>query len=69
MQTIEITINGSRTEVPENQTVENLLTHLGIRSDRVAIEIDKNIVTRRLWTSTSVVSGAQIEIVEFVGGG
>lgn len=69
MQTIEITINGSRTEVPENQTVENLLTHLGIRSDRVAIEIDKNIVTRRLWTSTSVVTGAQIEIVEFVGGG
>jgi thiamine biosynthesis protein ThiS len=69
MQTIEITVNGSRTEVPANQTVENLLTHMGIRSDRVAIEIDKSIVSRRHWTSTPITSGAQIEIVEFVGGG
>lgn len=69
MQTIEITVNGAQTEVPAGGTVEALLTQLGVRRDRVAVEMDRTIVTKRQWASTAVHGGAQIEIVEFVGGG
>jgi thiamine biosynthesis protein ThiS len=69
MQTIEITVNGAQTEIPAGRTVETLLTHLGVRSDRVAVEMDRTIVTKRQWASTPVHGGAQLEIVEFVGGG
>jgi sulfur carrier protein len=69
MQVIEITVNGAQTKVPAGQTVEALLTHLGIRPDRVAVEMDRSIVTKRQWASTPVDNGAQFEIVEFVGGG
>jgi sulfur carrier protein len=69
MQVIEITVNGAQTKVPAGRTVEALLTHLGIRPDRVAVEMDRSIVTKRQWASTPVDNGAQLEIVEFVGGG
>jgi thiamine biosynthesis protein ThiS len=69
MEAIEITVNGAQTKIPAEQTIENLLTHLGIRFDRVAVEMNRSIVTRRQWASTSVPGGAKLEIVEFVGGG
>jgi len=36
---------------------------------RVAIELDRRIVKQPLWPETPVRPGAQIEIVQFVGGG
>lgn len=69
MQQIEILINGQTAKVSSGQTVLQLLAELGVRSDRVAVELDRQIVHKRLWESTRVAAGAQLEIVEFVGGG
>jgi len=66
---ITITVNGERREVPEGGSVRRLLEHLGVRGDRVAIEMNRHIVHKRDWDATQVVPGAQVEIVEFVGGG
>ena len=68
-ETIEITVNGQKSAVPPGQTVEMLLAHLGIRADRVAVELNKRLVTRRDWASTPVPGGSSLEVVEFVGGG
>ena len=51
------------------QTVAALLATLKIPAERVAIELNKTIVRKREWESTLVGEGAQVEIVEFVGGG
>jgi sulfur carrier protein len=69
LQNIEITVNGNQSVIPEGQTVEAVLAHLGIRSDRVAVELNKQIVSKRDWASTVVPSNSFIEVVEFVGGG
>ncbi len=69
MQLIEIHVNGEATEVSEGQTVLQLLAELGVRDDRVAVELNREIVLKRNWESTPVAPGSQVEIVEFVGGG
>ena len=71
MQTelVNISVNGQSRQVPGNQSVAELLSWLEIRSDRVAVELNKTIVRKRDWERTTVPSGSQIEIVEFVGGG
>ena len=66
---IEITVNGRSTTIARGQSVLDLLHALGIKSDRVAVELNRAIVKQRDWAATSVDAGAQVEIVHFVGGG
>lgn len=40
-----------------------------MKSDRVAVELNRQIVPREQWTQTSLSDGDQLEIVHFVGGG
>lgn len=51
------------------QTVEALVHVLGFRADRVALELNGEIVSRSAWAETPVQSGDRIELVHFVGGG
>jgi len=42
---------------------------LNLEPERVAVEFNRAIVKRDLWKTILVDSGAEIEIVQFVGGG
>jgi thiamine biosynthesis protein ThiS len=66
---IAVLVNGATREVPAGSTIAALLDWLGVSSDKVAVELNKSIVRKRDWDSAVVSAGAQIEIVEFVGGG
>lgn len=68
-QQISIVVNGARRDAPGGQSVLEVLRWLEIRPDRVAVELNKSIVRKRDWERTLVLDGAQIEVVEFVGGG
>jgi sulfur carrier protein len=46
-----------------------LLAFLTIDSSRVAVELNRRIVRKPEWDASRVEAGAQLEIVEFVGGG
>lgn len=46
-----------------------LVKSLGMKSDRVAIELNREIVPRDRWLETSLNDGDRLEIVHFVGGG
>ncbi|MDE3198725.1 MAG: sulfur carrier protein ThiS [Acidobacteriota bacterium] len=65
----QVTINGERRTVPGGTTVFDVLRSLELDPERVAIELNRAIVKRDLWPSTPVDSGAEVEIVQFVGGG
>jgi len=69
LESIRVYINGEPHRVPAQETVAALLAALNVPVERVAIELNKTIVRKRAWNSTLVGEGAQIEIVEFVGGG
>lgn len=68
-ESIEILVNGERKKVAGNQSVSELLGELHIEADRVAVELNKAIVRKADWASTAVPPGAELEIVQFVGGG
>jgi thiamine biosynthesis protein ThiS len=66
---IEIVVNGDSRQVPHGTTITGLLAILGIRPERVAIELDRSIIKTSFWSETTLNPGAQVEIVHFVGGG
>jgi thiamine biosynthesis protein ThiS len=62
-------INGEDKDCPETTTLSALIEHLGAKSDRIAIELNREIVPRARWDSTPIHDGDRLEIVHFVGGG
>jgi thiamine biosynthesis protein ThiS len=46
-----------------------LVEKLGMKSDRVAIELNRDIVPRDRWPDVQLKEGDRLEIVHFVGGG
>jgi len=64
-----VTINGERREIPDGLDVAALIDHLGMRTDRVAIERNLDILPRAQWQQTAVQPNDSYEIVQFVGGG
>lgn len=69
IKTITVVLNGEPREVPVGLSVATFLTHLGLPGDRVAVELDRQIVRKAVWPETQIEPGAQIEVVHFVGGG
>jgi len=66
---ISVEINGDRRDIPPGLNVRQLLTYLGIDSQRVAIELNRQIVRKADWDHVNIELDAQIEVVMFVGGG
>lgn len=66
---IKIQLNGEVREVPQGLTVASLLEFLKLSADRLAVERNLEIVSRRLWSETPIEAGDRLEVVHFVGGG
>jgi sulfur carrier protein len=66
---MQIVVNGVARNVPDGVSLAELLGHLEIAPDRVAIELNGAIVRKQDWAMTPVEPAAKLEIVQFVGGG
>jgi thiamine biosynthesis protein ThiS len=69
---MEIVLNGQPREVsldPQAATLEGLIAVLEMKTDRIAVERNGEIVRRTEWAITPIESGDRFEIVHFVGGG
>lgn len=62
-------INGERRDLPGLPNVAALVEHLGMKGDRVAVELNLEIAPRDRWSTTPLKDGDRLEIVHFVGGG
>lgn len=65
----KVTVNGERRSFPSETTLLDVVRALDLEPERVAIEFNRAIVKREMWIRTVVENGAEIEIVQFVGGG
>ena len=54
---------------PVPTTLAALIDFLGMKADRVAVELNREIVPRDRWAVTELHDGDRLEIVHFVGGG
>jgi sulfur carrier protein len=64
-----VTVNGKSTEVKDGCTIGQLLEQLEVKRDRVAVEVNMDIVPKASHDSHALAPGDIIEIVQFVGGG
>jgi len=62
-------INGEQRDFPDGLTVAALVAQLGMKPDRVAVELNLEIVPRAQWEATTLKEGDKLEVVHFVGGG
>lgn len=62
-------INGEVREVPEEIDLDRLLELFSLPKQRVAIELNNNVIPRADWPTTAVSDDDKIEVVHFVGGG
>lgn len=64
-----IHVNGVSRGTGEGQTVAGLLRELDIRTDRVAVELNLEILDRNDFETRGLRDGDRVEILSFIGGG
>lgn len=64
-----IVLNGEPHELRAPMTVAEVIASLGLDARQVAVERNREIVTRAEHSKVIVVDGDHLEIVTFVGGG
>ena len=66
---MKLIINGEGKNFSSPLSLSSLIEQLGMKQDRVAVELNLNIVPRERWAETNLADGDRLEIVHFVGGG
>ncbi len=66
---MKLSVNGDTRDLPDAGTVRDLVVELGFAAAVVAVEVNRQVVPRKLHESTELHDGDQVEIVTLVGGG
>jgi thiamine biosynthesis protein ThiS len=64
-----VEVNGESREVPASITLSEFVRFLALAPERLAIELNRQVVRRADWQQTPLKDGDRVEIVHFVGGG
>ncbi len=64
-----INLNGEKKEVPDKITVTGLLELLKIQHQRVAVELNMDIVRKEKFDTMAIQEGDTLEVVSFMAGG
>ena len=65
---MQITVNGKSCSFEQNVTIQDLLGNLQL-TGRFAIEVNKEIIPRSLFSTHTLHAGDVVEIVRAIGGG
>jgi len=66
---MNLIINGESRTFEGVTNVAELIEKLAIKGDRVAVELNREIVPRAQWAASALKDGDKLEVVHFVGGG
>lgn len=64
-----ITLNGEKKTVPEGITVIGLLEFLKVQQERVAVELNLEIIKKDKFGTTAIKEDDNLEVVSFMQGG
>ena len=65
-----IVINGERREFAQaSMALSELVEQLSLVPQRIAVELNQQIIRKDDWQNTNLRDGDRIEVVHFVGGG
>jgi thiamine biosynthesis protein ThiS len=66
---LKIVVNGEEREIDEGATVAELVRQFALAPERIAVEINREVVRRARWSEMKLSAGDRVEVVHFVGGG
>jgi thiamine biosynthesis protein ThiS len=66
---VRVTINGEPREFEVGTSVARLVELLALAPERLAVELNREVLRRARWPETELNEGDRVEIVHFVGGG
>jgi sulfur carrier protein len=66
---MKIIVNGETKELVKPVSLDRLLELFSLPSQRIAVELNRQVVRKKDWGDTIVNDSDRIEVVHFVGGG
>ncbi len=66
---MRLQVNGEEKVFDRPLTLAGLIDGMGLKADRVAVELNRDIAPRERWSETQLKDDDQLEIVHFGGGG
>ncbi len=66
---MEIVLNGEKTQVPAELSAAGLIDHLDLADQRLALEVNQEIVPRSQYAEMTIKLNDKVEIVHAIGGG
>jgi thiamine biosynthesis protein ThiS len=66
---IKIKINGKKLEVNQSSTMASIVKKLNIPLNKVAIELNREIINKKKIKNIKIKNKDNLEIVYFIGGG
>ncbi len=68
---LTLLLNGQQRtfEALTGPTLDRLVAEMGFKADRIAVELNGDIVPRTRWAETLLNDDDRLELVQFVGGG
>ncbi len=66
---MRVIINGETKEIVNKVNLSELLKHFSLPNERIAIELNKEVVRKKDWENIEINDADKIEIIHFVGGG
>ena len=66
---IKIIVNGKQMQITPKFSLKSLIIKLKMPLNKIAIELNKEIIDKRKISKTQLKNGDKIEIVHFIGGG
>lgn len=66
---MKITLNGEVRELESEVSLDRLLELLSLPQQRIAVELNREVVRKKDWPNVVVKDSDRVEVVHFVGGG
>ncbi len=66
---MKVFVNGETKEIAENFNLTEQHKHFSLPDERIAVELNKEVVRKKDWENIKINDADKIEIIHFVGGG
>ncbi len=66
---LSLWVNGEPRAITPGSTLADLVAELGLDRSRVAVAVNRDVVSRRTFPARRLAAGDRVEILEAVGGG
>ena len=64
-----IVLNGKKFSIKEKDTITMLLKKIDVKSSKVAIEVNKDVIPKEKYRYFKFKNNDKVEVVTFIGGG